>query len=209
MLEQERKDLVVVTADKQQEQTIATLLIERWQSLGIRQLAINVDFDIFSLQNDSKVFHEAGRFLSTFARQYNYALVLIDAKWDGSPPSADEIETKIQEDLNRNGWEGRSAVVVLDPELEIWVWSRSPHVPKMFGTTWQTIRNLGRRKGYWRADATKPSHPKELLEAVLRDTRKRRSSALFARLAGQVGLKTCQEKSFCRFRATLQQWFSA
>ncbi|MCZ6681255.1 MAG: hypothetical protein O7E52_28895 [Candidatus Poribacteria bacterium] len=40
-MEQERRDLIVVTADSQQKQTVSTLLLERWQSLGIRQLAIN------------------------------------------------------------------------------------------------------------------------------------------------------------------------
>lgn len=205
--EQERRDLIVVTADSQQKRTVVTLLIERWQSLGIRQLVIDANSDIYSLQNDPKTYHEAGRFLATFAKQYNYALVFIDAKWDGSPSSADEIERKIQEDLDRNGWKDRSAVIVLDPELEIWVWSQSPHVPKLFGTDWKTIRALGGRRHYWQAEATKPSQPKALLDAVLRQTGKRRSSALFAQLAEKVGLKTCQEKSFCRFRDILQRWF--
>ncbi|MBI1923928.1 hypothetical protein HYR99_06720 [Candidatus Poribacteria bacterium] len=206
-MKQKRKDLVVVTADIQQKRTVATLLLERWQSLGIRQLAIDVDSDIFSLQNDPKVYHEGGRFLSTFARQYEYALVLIDAKWDGGHAGADEIERKIQGDLDRSGWEGRSAVVVLEPELEIWVWSQSPHVPQLFGTNWQTIQNLGHRTGYWQEGATKPSRPQELLETVLRHTGKRRSVALFVQLARKVGLKACQDESFRRFCTILQQWF--
>jgi hypothetical protein len=206
--EPERRDLIVVTADGQQKRTISTLLIERWQALGIRQLGIDADSDIFSLQNDPKTYHEAGLFLATFARQYNRALVFIDAEWEGSPPTADEIERKIQADLDRNGWKDRSAVIVLDPELEIWVWSQSPHVPNLLSTDWETIRSLGRQRGYWQEGAIKPSEPKTLLEAVLRQTKKRRSSALFAQLATKVGLKSCQEKSFCRFRDVLQRWFS-
>jgi hypothetical protein len=100
-VEQEPRDLIVVTADSQQERTVATLLLERGQSLGIRKL--DIGSDIHSLQNDPKTFHEAGRFLATFARQYEHALVLIDARWDGSPPTADEIERKIQKDLDDNG----------------------------------------------------------------------------------------------------------
>ena len=75
--------------------------------------------------------------------------MLIDAEWSGSPASAKEIEEKNQGDLNRNGWKGRSAVIVIDPELEIWVWSTSPHVPRLFGTDWETIKDLGHRAGYW------------------------------------------------------------
>ncbi len=80
-------------------------------------MSIDIDSDIFSHPNrDPGVFHEAGRFLAVFAQQYEHALVLIDAEWEGSPASAEEIEKKIQDDLNRNGWEGRSAVIVIDPD---------------------------------------------------------------------------------------------
>ena len=148
--EQERKDLIVLVADGHQEQTVATLLTRRQPSLGIRQIAIDIDSDIRPHPNrDPGVFHGAGSFLEVLAQQYEHALVLIDAEWSGSPASAKEIEEKNQGDLNRNGWKGRSAVIVIDPELEIWVWSMSPHVPRLFGTDWETIKDLGHRAGYW------------------------------------------------------------
>ena len=207
--EQERRDLVVLVADSHQRHTVATLLTKRQPSLGIRQVSIDINSDIYSLQNDPGVFHRAGRFLSVFAQQYERALVLIDAEWEGSPASAEEIEEKIQDDLNRNGWEGRSAVVVIDPELEIWVWSTSSHVPRLFGTDWETIKNLGHRTNYWQKGETKPSRPKELLEEVLRRTKTKRSAALYQQLAGRVSLETCQDDSFCRFREILQGWYPA
>ena len=92
MTEQGKKDLVVLVADSHQEQTVATLLIKRWKALGIRQLVINADFDIYSLQNDPRVFKEAGNFLATFGRQYQYALVVIDGEWGGL--SVEQIEKK-------------------------------------------------------------------------------------------------------------------
>ena len=126
--EQERRDLVVLVADSQQKHTVATLLTRRQPSLGIRQVTIDIDSDIFPHpERDPGVFKKAGRFLSVFAQRYQHALVLIDAEWGGL--SVEQIEEKIQDDLNKNGWEGRSAVIVIDPELEIWVWAQSPHVP--------------------------------------------------------------------------------
>ena len=206
--EQGRKDLVVLVADGHQEQTVATLLTRRQPSLGIRQISIDIDSDIRPHPNrDPGVFHGAGSFLAAFARQYQHALVVIDAEWGAL--SAEEIEEKIQSDLDRNGWEGRSAVIVIDPELEIWVWSTSPHVPRLFETDWETIKDLGHQTGYWQDGETKPSRPKELLDVVLRHTRKRRSVVLFRQLAEQVGLSRCQDDSFCRFRETLQGWFPA
>ena len=203
---QGRKDLVVLVADRDQEQTVSTLLTKRPQSLGIQKMSI--DLDILRHPNrDPGVFKEAGRVLSVFAQQYQHALVLIDAEWGGL--SVEQIEEKIQGDLNRNGWEGRSAVIVIDPELEIWVWSTSSHVPRLFGTDWETIKNLEHRKSYWQEGETKPSRPKELLEEVLRHMKKRRSAALYQQLARKVGLRRCQDSSFYRFREILQGWYPA
>ena len=207
-IDQERKDLVVLVADGHQEQTVATLLIDRHHSLGIRRVTIDIDSDIFPHpEHDPGVFHEAGDFLSAFAQQYQHALVLIDAEWGGL--SVEQIEEKIQGDLNKKDWEGRSAVIVINPELEIWVWAQSPHVPRLLGMDWEGIKNLGHQMGYWQKDETKPSRPKELLEVVLHRTRKPRSSALYRQLAGTVGLSRCQDSSFLRFREILQEWFPA
>ena len=200
---QERKDLIVLVADGHQEQTVATLLTRRQPSLGIRQISIDIDSDI--RPRDPGVFHGAGSFLADLAGLYQDALVLIDAEW--GVLSAEEIEEKIQGDLNRNGWKGRSAVVVIGPELEIWVWSTSPHVPSLFGTDWETIKNLGYQTGHWQEGETKPSRPKELLVEVLRRTKTKYSAALYRQLAEKVSLNRCQDDSFRRFRAILQAWF--
>ena len=205
-IDQGRKDLIILVADIQQQQTVATLLTERYPSLGIR----DINFDIYTHSNrDPGVFHGAGSFLADLAGLYQHALVVIDAEWSGSPASVEEIEAKIQNDLNRNGWAGRSAVIAIDPELEIWVWSQSPHVPRLFGTDWEIIKDLGHQTGYWQEGETKPSRPKDLLDKVLHRTRKPRSSALYRRLACKVSLRTCQDSSFCRFCEILQGWFPA
>lgn len=207
-IDQERKDLIVLVADRHQEHTVSTLLTRRTQSLGIQQMSIDVDI-LRHPEHDPGVFHKAGDFLSVFAQQYEHALVLIDAEWREDPLSAEEIEEKIQGDLNRNGWEGRSAVVVIDPELEIWVWSTSPHVSRIVGMDRRRIKDMGHQRGYWQAGETKPSRPKELLEEVLHCTGKPHSSALFVQLAKQVGLSRCQDDSFRHFREVLQEWFPA
>ena len=165
--EQERKDLVVLVADGHQEQTVATLT-ERPQSLGIHRYLL-ASFPILIAIREYSMKLES--FLSIFARQYQHALVLIDAEW-GSPFKCRGDRS----DLKRNGWEGRSAVVVIDPELEIWVWSNRCLVSsnKRFDQT-----------GYWQEGETKPSRPKELLEEVLRSTGNH-SAALFRQLAEKV-----------------------
>jgi len=200
------RDLIILTADIQQKKTIQTLLEERQISLGMRPIT----FDIFRHPNsDPGVYREAGAFLVTFNRQYHHALVLLDVAWQGSSGDATEIEQTIQTDLDRRGWQDRSAVIALDPELEAWVWSNSPHVPEQLGMRWERIKNLAEREGYWTPDAAKPAQPKELLEDVLYRVRKRRSSALFMELARRVSLASCQDAAFVRFREILMTWFPA
>jgi len=198
------KDLIVLVADIQQEKTIATLLEARAASLHIRQ----PNYDIFRhAEHDPGVFNHAGDFLRVFLHQFRYALVILDAAWTGSPTTATEMAHKVQADLDQSGWQNRNAVIVIDPELEIWVWSDSPHVPRVLGTDWDTIRALADERGCWDTDASKPRQPKELLEDVLQETNKRRSAALFEQLTRQVGLERCHDASFMQLRQVLQTWF--
>ena len=199
----EPKDLVVLVADSQQEKAIETLLNMRAQALGLRQPA----FEIYPhTGHDPGVYTYAGEFLSIFIRQFNYALVLLDAAWEGSP-GANEIAAKVQSDLDGNGWRNRSAVIVVDPELEIWVWSDSPHVPQMLDSDWATIRAFAQAQGYWNAGLAKPTQPKALLDDLLYHANRHRSSALFTQLARVVSVERCQDPSFARFRSVLQEWF--
>lgn len=76
----------------------------------------------------------------------------------------------------------------VDPELENWVWSDSPHVAQVLGWTDTTtpLRDWLRDKGHWTPECGKPSRPKEAVERVLRHVRKPRSSALYRRLSGSL-----------------------
>ncbi|MBR8827989.1 MAG: hypothetical protein DSM107014_08830 [Gomphosphaeria aponina SAG 52.96 = DSM 107014] len=199
------KDLVVLGADNQQKAVIETLLLERYQSLGIRPLTKD-NFKIFSHQyNDPGVYQEAGNFLSTFINQYQYALVIVDVAWEGTP-GKNKIQAQIQNQLNKD-WKNRSCTVVIDPELEIWVWSSSPEVFNILGTTETAARQLGEKHKFWEKDTPKPQQPKELMELVLKKARKPRSTAIFQKLAKEVSLKRCQDPSFKELVDQLQQWF--
>jgi len=199
-----RKDLIVLVSDSQQKRTVETLLNERQKSLGIR----TIDFEVFSHPyHDSGVYSGAKAFLSVFEKQYKFALVMIDVSWSGSPGSRSEIEKKIQNDLDDSGWKDRSAVVALDPELEVWVWSTSRHVASILGMEINSIRQDIQFQEYWDSEHQKPHKPKELLDAILRSKFKRRSAALFVNLARKVGLAKCSEDSFLRFKKILAVWF--
>lgn len=201
-----QSDLVVLVADVQQEKTLETLLVIRQRSLRIR----NVTFQIFRHpRKDPGVFHEAADFLAPYHSSHEYALVLMDAAWDGAPTGGpDSMRSTLLEQMVQKGWdEDRCQAIVIEPELEAWVWAASNVVPLELRTTWDDIRNLADQLQCWETGQAKPSQPKELLETLLRQQRRPRSSALFQNLAKQVSLDGCQDPGFVLLRDTLNRWF--
>jgi len=200
------KDLVILVADKNIEYTVQGLL-GRPHDLGIR----DIEWDLFvHPRRDPGCLNEAHEFLRPMTRDYAYALVLFDRHGCGreNDPS-DALSDRVRSRLARNGWPERAEVVVLDPELEAWVWSPSPHVEECLGWTHQhpPLREWLAEQGYWPRQTPKPPDPKAAMEAVLRQVRKPRSSAIYLDLARQVSLHGCTDAAFRRFGETLRRWF--
>lgn len=201
------KELVVLVADKDMEQAIRGLL-ERSASLGIRE-AITCDVFIHP-RRDPGCLGGAHELLRPMAARYRHALVLFDYEGCGrADTTADQLTDEVRSRLERNGWPGRAEAVVLAPELESWVWSRSPHVAACLG--WggerQLLRDWLAAEGYWPAGLAKPDCPKEAMEAALRQARKPLSSAIYLDLARRVSLVGHNEPAFLRFTHVLRAWF--
>ncbi|ADN02167.1 hypothetical protein STHERM_c12260 [Spirochaeta thermophila DSM 6192] len=202
-----RVDLVVLVADKDMEVAIQTLLQCRHQALGIRE---NITFDVYTHpQRDPGVVSDGVNFLRGFAGKCEYALVLFDREGCGREDrSAEELEEKMEEQLRRNGWNRESvSVIVLDPELEIWVWSDSPHVAEVIGLSQEELHSI--LQSVPRNELGKPARPKETLKEALRRSTRPFSSSIFGTLAARISLTRCQDRSFKKLRETLQRWFPA
>jgi hypothetical protein len=197
------KDLVVLVADKNMETAVKRLIEKRHKSLGIRQ----VQADVFAHpERDPGVFHKAHIFLQPFRSEYRYALVMFDHEGCGQENKpAQQVEQEVKQRLEQSGWQGRCEVIVLEPELEAWVWSSSPHVPKVLGLTPEQLQQILQR--FPKTHLGKPQRPKEAMEECLRQAKIPRSASIYAKLAETVGLKNCVEPSFVKFRQTLQNWF--
>ncbi len=196
------KDLIILVADVQQEKTIETLLDERYKSLNIRRMT----YDIFRHpRKDPGVYKEAAHFLKSYQGEYEHALVLLDSEWAGAPGDAVYLRGTLQQQLYNNGWNANNAeVIVIDPELEIWIWSDSPVVAEELRKPWNSIYTLAQKRGDWLKGQPKPIRPKELLDAILRQQNRPRSSAIFQAIARRVGLTRCQDKAFILLRQTVQ-----
>ncbi len=198
------KDLVVLVADKNMEYSVKGIL-SRPQALSIRQIS----FELFvHPHNDPGCLNDGHHFLRTSLNQSTHALILFDREGCGREGlTRQQLEQQVEANLFRSGWQ-QAAAIVLNPELEIWVWSDSPHVAELLGWKQPELNRWLKTKGFLREGEIKPERPKESMEAALKKVRKPRSSILYRRLAEKVSFGRCTDEAFNKFKTTLQNWFS-
>lgn len=200
-------DLVVLVADLDQQEVMRSLLDKRPESLGIRKIRREL---LKHPRHDPGCFVEAPALLRTYQDRAAHAVVLLDREGSGKEElSADEMENHLNGRLTASGWGDRARTVVIDPELEIWVWSDSPQVDEGLGWSGRTpsLRQWLLTRGLWPPGAAKPPSPKEALHAALREVRQRAVASIFSRLAATVSLDRCEDPSFSRLRGFLRGWF--
>ena len=199
------KDCVILLADLDTENVIKGLLT-RPSALGCRSFS----FDVFRhSRRDPGVRLESADFLRAFASDYGYAVVILDRHGSGAdaiPP--ERIEQDIEDALQAT-WPRRAVAIVIDPELEVWVWSDSPEVDVDLG--WQgrtpSLRQWLASENLWQTEMAKPADPKRAYQQALLHVRKARSASIFESLAGKVSTKRCTDRAFLKLRRTLSTWF--
>ncbi|MYA89911.1 MAG: hypothetical protein F4X97_15910 [Boseongicola sp. SB0662_bin_57] len=203
------KDLFVLAADADIEATMRDLLNRRRPALGIRDIKFTM---IRHMHRDPGCRREAAKVASSYINDHECALVLFDK--DGSGDEGTErqlIQNAVEEDLRRSGWENRSKAIVIEPELETWVWSASANVGKVLGWNEGTVelRKWLGEQGLWPDDNAKPPNPKSALERAMKRKNLSPNALTFKALAERVSLQNCQDPAFLEVRETLQGWFPA
>jgi len=197
-------DLIVLAADNTIRATMEALL-PRYGLLRIRP----IEFEAYSHPHrDPGVFTTAQDFLRQFLKSHRYAIAIFDCEGCGSNSAPHEIRNSLQQRLDVNGWKDRSNVVVLNPELETWVWSPSHHVATALG--WRDFRTLKRwlvSQQFLAESEIKPRRPKEAMEAALQQARLPRSTAIYSKIASKIEFENCVDNTFLEFVATLRSWF--
>jgi hypothetical protein len=99
--------------------------------------------------------------------------------------------------------------VVIEPELENWVWSESSQVDRVLG--WEDrspdLRTSLIAQGWLTTVNEKPRLPKEALEWSLRRAGRPRSSAIYEELGLVVSFERCVDPAFLKLKQCLQEWF--
>jgi hypothetical protein len=204
--------LVVLVADSNMKALVEGLL-QHPEALGLRISKEDVEFIVHPFR-DPAVYRRASEMLRPYLRSCQYALVMLDregsgtgertGKRKGKRKSTRELQEKARKLLERNGWKDRCEVIIIDPELDMWVWNGSPAVAPLLQISPEE----------WHAKCQqKPEQPKESLEALLKARRIKRSSSLYKNIAIAVAkrdprtLWNCTDPAFQCLRETLQKWF--
>lgn len=198
-------DLVVVVADGGIEQAIRGIL-SRPHAVGIRELA-GVEYPKLHKMDEGT--YSAGHELAAlYSDTHEHALVIFDLAWEGRPvDTASKMMEHVEENLQKT-WGSRARCVVIDPELESWVWSGSPHVADSLG--WNSISELRHwleQNRLWAGDSVKPSDPKAAYLRAIREKKIPKSNAIFYKLASKVSFQRCIDPAFLRLTSTLREWF--
>lgn len=204
------KDLYVLVADKDMEFLLKGLLPRMPKVYNLREFSFAIE--VHSL-------HDAGcRAMTPYdfsdkAYQGRYALLLFDYEGSGANvPHAklvQEMEDKLQL-IKENGWFEDMAVVVIEPELENWVWVNSPHLATAID--WDSIDDLHQwldKEGLKPLHQPKPNRPKEAFEQALFKSKMPRSSSIYKEIAEKASFKKCIDANFHKLRDMLIRWFAS
>lgn len=201
------KDLILLTACKDAEYAMRGLLT-RHRALGIRN--IHADYRTHP-QKDPGCLNTPELILRSQVNLYRHALVIFDHEGSGAggQNGGEILERQVEEKLAAAGWSERVRAVVIEPELEQWVWSDSPQVDAVLGWSGRSpaLRSWLREKGYLGAGQSKAHPPKEAMESALREVNRPWSSKLFQSLGAKVSVDRCREPSFLRLKGIMQSWF--
>ena len=185
-------------------------LLTRTDSLRIAPVSFHVTRHV---DRDSGCRSAATTHLRPYLSSHRYALVLFDRHGCGSRSSRREIQRDVERDLTRNGWHDRAKAIVIDPEIEAWVWSESPEVARVlgWGRDFPPLRSWLASHGLWASNRRKQQNPKRAMRKAMEEAglrgRARRSATRFHDLATTVDFTECSDPAFVELARTLRAWF--
>jgi hypothetical protein len=154
---------------------------------------------------DPGVYGTTRELLRPYEQSHQRAVVMLDAEWEGSP-GASAIHAHVKGELT-GVWDN-FAVVVIDPELEVWIWQDSPHLSEVFKCP-ADFRTILANSGHWPLTAAKPPNPKSALDHLRRKYKVKAFNADFGKLAARISVRNCQDPAFHHLCDHLRAWFPA
>ncbi len=202
------KDLIILCADKNMQACLSGVL-PRFMSVFPETRPFSFDQPYVHAGHDGGVRAGAHLFLRPFSNNYRHGLVVLD--FDGSNTKCAnriELEIEIEQNLSKNGWGNRASAIVIEPKLENWMWTHSPHMAKAIN--WEdleTLENWLLQNNLKKPGDSKPNRPKEAMEAALRLKKKPLSSSIHQQIAEKSSFLHCADPAFLKLVEVIKQWF--
>lgn len=198
------EDLVLLVADKQMQFTLRGAL-SRPESLGIRP--VSYEFRVHPYR-DGGTRTDGATVLSLERTQFSHAMLMLDFEGSGSSElNAVALEQSLDNQLREN-WGDRAKSIVIEPELDIWMWGSDNVLQNILGRPDEAgIREWLIGQGFHFTGAGKPTRPKEAMEKLVKKLRRPRSASTYESIAREISLTRCTDPAFIRLRDTLQRWF--
>lgn len=198
-------DLVILVPDKNAHYAVQGAL-RRPISLGIRP--ITWTFRVHP-GRDGGVRKIGPEMLAMEQGRSSHTLLLVDFEGCGTETLTGlELEHSLDERL-RVHWGDRAKAVVVEPEIDIWMWGSDSVVAEVLQWTLDRgAREWLASRGWRFNERGKPERPKEALQHLVREIGRARSSSLYQEITSRIGLRRCEDPSFVRLREQLQAWFS-
>ncbi len=185
-------------------------VMERPEALGIRR----IDFEFrVHVGRDGGARRTGPEILALEHQRFSHALLVLDFEGCGTDLlTGSDLEKQLDCRL-RPRWADRAKSVVIEPELDAWMWGSDNGSDNAIEETigWRSdksIRQWLRDNSFAFHENQKPCRPKEAMEAVLRELQTPRSSALYRRIAGKISLRRCTDPAYQRLRQQLIKWFA-
>ena len=181
--------------------------------LGCRSFDFDFQQDVVvNVRNgntDGGIHRRAHELLRRFIHSHQNAVVMLDKNFGGRLP-APVVRGEILHNLLHNGWSAECVeVVVIDPELEVWLWQRgNPHIVRAFKYNGSaSLEEFLEIEGLWPSAAGKPAKPKDATGLLLRRYRAGPPMVVYARIVESISVSGCQDPAFNLLVAALRRWF--
>ena len=199
-------DLIVLVPGKDESAALEAMFARR-EAIGIRPLRYKIERHE---ERDPGCRLQAPVYLRSAITQFDHAIVMFDREGCGREQMTRvELEKDLESRLATSGWGDRAAAIVIDPELENWIWSDSPRVDDVLG--WRgrtpTLRQWLQDQRMLAEGQTKPPRPKEATTAAMKKVMKRRTSDIYTEIASCVSLTRCVDPAFLKLLGVLRGWF--
>ena len=185
------------------------------EKLGSGPFRFDADRDMVVAGTDVKAFRDAHVLLRGYQATHRHAVVVLDYEF-GHQMEPDKVVSSIQRNMVQAGWaETLFEVVLIQPELEVWIWQDNPLVQEVF---YRRLKAAERERlpalrkwlcdeQQWPDGMLKPPNPKAAFERAQRAFRAGSSMAICTEIFQRVSVQGCTDPAFGCLRDALRRWF--